>query len=67
MFSDMHEEWDRLLAEKTEKKVVKQVIDEIIWYSVKRIGQSSGDSYYQISFDRLAEIAKRHGVEIKLC
>lgn len=51
--------------EQTRKETAKEILDKIIWFAVKRIGQTSGDSYYQISFDRLSELAKQYGVEIK--
>ena len=46
------------------KETAKEIFDKIIWFAVKRIGETSGDSYYQISFDRLNELAKQFGVEV---
>lgn len=50
---------------KGSKETAEKIFNQIIWYAVKRIGQTSNDSYYQISFDRLNELAKQFGVEIK--
>jgi hypothetical protein len=47
------------------KETAEKIFSQIIWYAIKRIGQTSNDSYYQISFERLNELAKQFGVEIK--
>lgn len=46
------------------KETAREIFNQIIWYAIKRIGQTSGDSFYQISFDRLKDLAKQFGVEI---
>ncbi|MBR4889725.1 MAG: hypothetical protein IKU15_00215 [Clostridia bacterium] len=51
--------------EQVRKETAEKIFDSIIWFTVKRIAETSGDSYYQISFDRLKELAKQFCVEIK--
>ena len=49
---------------KVRKETAREIFNQIIWYAIKRIGQTSGDSFYQISFDRLKDLAKKFGVEL---
>lgn len=51
--------------EKIRKQTIKGIINKIIWFAVKRIGQTNSDSYYQISFDLLNKLAKEYEVEIE--
>lgn len=47
------------------KETAEKIFNQIVWYAVKRIGKTTSDSYYQISFERLQELAKQFGVETK--
>ena len=47
------------------KETAEKIFDSIIWFAVKRICETSSDSYYKISFYRLNELAKQFGVKIK--
>ena len=50
---------------KERKETAEKIFAEIIWYSVKRIGKTTGNSYYQISYDRLNELARKFNIKIK--
>lgn len=60
MFSDMHEEWEYRLVEKTKKETAEKILNKVY--------HSSKDYYIddeEVFDEMIKNLAKQYGVEIK--
>lgn len=67
-FKNIERNWESAVLTQRDlasKETAEKIFAEIIWYSVKRIGKTTGDSYYQISYDKLNELARKFNIKIK--
>lgn len=67
MFSDMQEEWEHRLVEKTKKETAREIIDKIKELSQEKVEQTLFGVYkrYVIGSVALNRLAKQYGVEVK--
>lgn len=58
------EQWSKGYAQ-ARKETAKEFYTKLLWFGVKRTGQTTADSYIQISLERLQKLIKECGVEVK--
>lgn len=64
MFSDMHEEWEYRLVEKTKKQTAQSVLEEFICKLVNlRLVSTREDMYYELLEAKDDLLKEKYGVE----
>lgn len=63
MFSDMHEEWERRLVEKTKKETAEKIFNEL--FKKHNVFNDNDVIIAWQEKEMLKELAKKHGVEVE--